>query len=683
MTLTEAIDSLVKDSFDAQKTWKGTLENQPLGESMLSMRMLFDLLDKDICNQIITLSKTTGESSVHNFAISLFAKNFGTENVSNVHENILVSHIELIIQSLIKNGKIGEINPVAQKKEIHFAEDLQTAITQLIKTQGTEALKNTHRVKAMLPDLTGGKFKNEISEFCSFMEQLNSGNEFTDKETAKRFLSIIETACTENSLEIPSAIIDAKEKVNVVIPKETVTTENDVTDAQPTNGTELFSAIENADIEKINTLIDNGTDVNARDENGYTPLMFAAVKGDANIANLLISEGADINRADMKNGWTALVYAIRTKSIDVVKLLLNKGAEVNKVDLHNWSPIMRAVVINSAPITQMLLDCGADISETLPNGQTLSSLADIYQAHEAMSILNETLAKNKHVDAQTENTTTENDTVESQTDSGTEASTESDNSSASASSTQTSTNDGWAELVKEKEAHKKTKINFWIFLVLFIIVGICVLYFGTQYDSYRSSYYWQSRQIADLQTENKNLQDENKKLKSDYYTLDARNQNTNSNAANVNADYRNLQNNYSNLQNNYSNLEKRHSDLNKQYNDSFNNPVAVKITRVYNLANNSTNLIRSEITWLNFDYTVFKLSSVNLNEKLYVKVINPDGTLRDAPNSPNGYSFTVDINSTSTGWGNATPGNYSTRGNYTIEFWYQSVCVGRKVVNIN
>lgn len=674
MTLTEAIDSLVKDSFDAQKTWKGTLENQPLGESMLSMRMLFDLLDKDICHQIITLSKTTGESSVHNFAISLFAKNFGTENVSNVHENILVSHIELIIQSLIKNGKISEINPVAQKKEIHFAEDLQTAITQLIKAQGTEALKNTHRAKAMLPDLTGGKFKNEISEFCSFMEQLNSGNEFTDKETAKRFLSIIETACNETSLEIPSAIIGAKEKVNVVIPKETVTTENDVTDAQPTNGTELFSAIENADIEKINTLIDNGANVNARDENGYTPLMFAskkymlktveklllagadvnastadngftplmfaAEKGDANIANLLINNGADVNRADMENGWTALVYAIRVKCVDVVKLLLDKGAEVNKVDLHNWSPIMRAVVINSAPITQMLLDCGADISETLPNGQTLSSLADIYQAHEAMSILNEALAKNKHVDAQTENTTTENDTVESQTDSGTEASTESDNSSASASSTQTSTNDGWAELVKEKEAHKKTKINFWIFLVLFIIVGICVLYFGTQYDSYRSSYYWQSRQIADLQTENKNLQNENKKLKE--YSI-------------------------SGIQDSF-----------------FNSPVAVKITKVYNGANNSTNLRGSEITYLDFDYTVFKLPSVNSNDKLYVKIIRPDGTLSIGQSSPNGYSFTVDMNSTFTGWGNETPGNsYGTRGNYTIEFWYQSVCVGRKVVNIN
>jgi len=45
-------------------------------------------------------------------------------------------------------------------------------------------------------------------------------------------------------------------------------------------------------------LIEKGADVNARDNNGSTPLIAAAFKGRSGIAQLLIDKGADVKAAD-------------------------------------------------------------------------------------------------------------------------------------------------------------------------------------------------------------------------------------------------------------------------------------------------------------------------------------------------------------------------------------------------
>lgn len=54
--------------------------------------------------------------------------------------------------------------------------------------------------------------------------------------------------------------------------------------------------------------IESEADVNAKDENGVTPLMIASAVGDMKIANDLILSGADIKARD-KEGGTALNYA--------------------------------------------------------------------------------------------------------------------------------------------------------------------------------------------------------------------------------------------------------------------------------------------------------------------------------------------------------------------------------------
>lgn len=58
---------------------------------------------------------------------------------------------------------------------------------------------------------------------------------------------------------------------------------------------ELLNASIRGNIETVQTLLDKGADVNAKNNGGYTALWWASFNGHADIVKLLIENGADIN----------------------------------------------------------------------------------------------------------------------------------------------------------------------------------------------------------------------------------------------------------------------------------------------------------------------------------------------------------------------------------------------------
>jgi ankyrin repeat protein len=78
----------------------------------------------------------------------------------------------------------------------------------------------------------------------------------------------------------------------------------------------------------IDTILQNGAEINARDEHGWTPLMWASWSGLTKTATRLIELGADIKIADHK-GNPALMLAALRGNTEIVQFLINRGADRN------------------------------------------------------------------------------------------------------------------------------------------------------------------------------------------------------------------------------------------------------------------------------------------------------------------------------------------------------------------
>ena len=118
---------------------------------------------------------------------------------------------------------------------------------------------------------------------------------------------------------------------------------------------------EDADIVLVKDLIKSGAEVNAKDEDQYTPLLFAAQYQDAATVKLLLDAGAEVN---VKNKFqvTPLHFAAWKRDASTVKLLLDAGAKVNVKTYLKSTPLHMAARHNSKETVKLLIEAGAEIN---------------------------------------------------------------------------------------------------------------------------------------------------------------------------------------------------------------------------------------------------------------------------------------------------------------------------------
>ncbi len=144
---------------------------------------------------------------------------------------------------------------------------------------------------------------------------------------------------------------------------------------EPTNSANqaLIKAAKDGNREDVEVALNAGADSNYVDNNGNTPLIWAACKKNTEIVRMLIEHGAHVNihvnHTDMY-GRTALMVATGNGCIDIVRILIEAGADVHHTDDHGETSLMLGARTGYANIVRLLIEHDADVNHTDKEGET-------------------------------------------------------------------------------------------------------------------------------------------------------------------------------------------------------------------------------------------------------------------------------------------------------------------------
>ena len=130
--------------------------------------------------------------------------------------------------------------------------------------------------------------------------------------------------------------------------------------------TMVTKAVKRGDIEGVTDALKQSGRVNAKKDQGQTPLAIACRMGQASIVTMLLWKfGADANITfDADNKWTPLHHAIWNVHKEVVQLLLSAEAiEVNKANKHGMTPLHLACGCGDIDMLKIVVQApGVDVN---------------------------------------------------------------------------------------------------------------------------------------------------------------------------------------------------------------------------------------------------------------------------------------------------------------------------------
>jgi len=117
-------------------------------------------------------------------------------------------------------------------------------------------------------------------------------------------------------------------------------------------------------------LLQQGADINAKDSYERTVFMLAASSANKEIIDLLLDKGAIIDDIDKDGGTTALIYAAMAGNLEGTKALLGREANINHKDSCGRTAFLHAVQHRHEKVAELLLDKGSNINEQDDYGNT-------------------------------------------------------------------------------------------------------------------------------------------------------------------------------------------------------------------------------------------------------------------------------------------------------------------------
>ena len=163
---------------------------------------------------------------------------------------------------------------------------------------------------------------------------------------------------------------------------------------------DIWEAAEEGNVEAVKQHLAAGTDVNAKDILGCTPLHTAAFFGQKEAVELLIAKGADVNAKDdhdetpldsvfnhnketadllRKHGgkYSTINMAALAGDIEAIKEFLAAGSDVNAKDESGETPLDAAIDLKQIKTADFLLKHGGKTGKELKGGEPVGDIEAI------------------------------------------------------------------------------------------------------------------------------------------------------------------------------------------------------------------------------------------------------------------------------------------------------------------
>ena len=274
--------------------------------------------------------------------------------------------------------KRDELNEYVGKPPVfvsnrHQAEKLNERLIDAAKTGNIPAINKLIKKGAVINDINTNLsvFIRELNNYVTGISALAAASAAGHKDTVAELLKLgaDPNACRGKTYVTPLHLTAQSYIANSETIADMLISSGAQVDSRDSEGiTPLMYALSRRKYSLAEFFIKYGTDIQTVSSTGDTPLCIAAGLSDgAGLVRKLISLGAPVD-AKNKYGSTPLLMS---SSAEVSEILLNMGADINAANSYGSTPAHIAAYHGKSAILALLLSRGADIHAADMRGLTL------------------------------------------------------------------------------------------------------------------------------------------------------------------------------------------------------------------------------------------------------------------------------------------------------------------------
>lgn len=153
--------------------------------------------------------------------------------------------------------------------------------------------------------------------------------------------------------------------------------------------TALHGAAVSGNVDILDSLINEETNIDAVDIHAQTPLFLAAFYGHPEAVHKFVNSGANLERKNGKAAQSALHIATIHKKYGAIKALLEYDFDINIQDIHGATPLHEATNKDDVKSVKLLLEAGASKTIKMGNGMTPLMFAKQFRKEKVIPLLAE------------------------------------------------------------------------------------------------------------------------------------------------------------------------------------------------------------------------------------------------------------------------------------------------------